>query len=144
MKIFFYSFFNLVLIVMTCVSCDFLFLSHGVRKDAKTKIIFQFEDGKPVSSSPVYIDESFGESKKITEFLKTDGMGAIVISGSYCLPMMVAVDGGSFVVNERNRYEDHVVTVNSGKTPTLQQALGNIDPEIDAFKDSQFYRNCGG
>lgn len=131
---------------LTLGSCGTLI--GGGRFDEKmqvaTRIYFKYQDGANVSNSRVYILESFGESPPIvSEVKKTDDFGMIYIRGLYCVPIIVATDGGGISIGKNRLSGEQIVAVNTNRLPTLEQGFGKIRPNLPELKKTDFYKNCG-
>jgi hypothetical protein len=101
----------------------------GIGASVDTEVEFRFKDGKPVSKDPVYISQTFGERSRLTEVRYTDEEGRIVLSGYYCTPIMIAVDGGGVILHYENIPGSYTVTVARDRKPSARYLSGGTVPE---------------
>src|SRR5581483_3194907 len=87
---------SLLMLALAC--CSQFFEAGGNRTALTADIAFVSADQTPVVDAPVYVVETIGTMHVVTEVLKTDTRGHVLLKGNYCLPAVVAARGGSVVV----------------------------------------------
>ena len=128
----------LLLLAVTC--CGQLFEAGGDRATLTADI--EFVSGEaPVVDAPVYIVETVGTMHVITEVLKTDAHGHVLLKGNHCLPALVAARGGSVVVQRETLAPFYQVTVKGGDQPPLDQVFGKPDSKFLNY--SRTHQDCG-
>jgi hypothetical protein len=77
----------------------------------------------------------------VTEVLKTDMRGHVLLKGYYCLPAVVATQGGTIVIQRETLASSYRVTVKDGAQPSLDQLAGK--PESKFLGYSHTHTDCG-
>jgi hypothetical protein len=88
-----------LLALLSISACGIFSERGGERYFLETDIEFKGQDGKALSGATAYIGERIGSNMIATSVAKTDSRGHIRIKGFRCLPLVVAVNGGSAVIN---------------------------------------------
>lgn len=133
----------LVLSLLTLVlsGCNQYFEAGGDKASLSVDIAFVGADHIPVPDDPVYIVETIGTMHVVTEVLQTDPRGHIHLNGNRCLPAIVAVRGGSVVVQQETLAPSYQVTVKGGDQPPLDQLAGKPDSRFLNY--SRTHKDCG-
>lgn len=113
----------------------------GDRVQLDVEIQFRNSDGTAATHKPVYIIERIGSSLVATEILKTDIEGRLWITGNRCLSMIVAVDGGSVVVERPTLRKFYLVMLQSDHQPSAESLAGQPDPKYSHYADK--HHECG-
>lgn len=88
---------SLLMLALAC--CSQFFERGGTRTPLMADIEFVSADLTPVVDASVYVVETIGTMHPVTEVLKTDARGHVLLKGHYCLPVIVATTGGAITVH---------------------------------------------
>jgi len=113
---------------------------RGERTYVRAEIAFVAPDGTPIVDAPVYVVEQIGTMRPITEVLKTDAHGHILLDGYYCLPAEVATQGGNFVIQPPATAASYRIGV-AADGPSLEQLFGRPDSRFLGY--SRKHSDCG-
>lgn len=107
----------------------------------ETTIEFKSQGGEAFSEATVYIGERIGSIILTTAIDKTDSLGRIRIKGFRCLPLIVAVDGGSAVINSSDSakaFYSILVMPSGGRADAL---LGELRSKYANY--AEVHGSCG-
>ncbi len=130
---------SLLMLALAC--CSQFFEGGGNRTALTVDITFVNTDQTPVADAPVYVVETVGTMHVVTEVLKTDARGRVLLKGNYCLPAVVAARGGSVAVQLETLAPSYQVTVKSGDQLPLDQLAGK--PHSKFLGYSRTHKDCG-
>ena len=128
------------LLTLTLTCCSQFFEAGGNRTSLTADIAFASVDQNPVVNAPVYIVETIGTMRVVTEVLKTDEHGHIFLKGTYCLPALIATRGGSIVLEPGKLALSYQVTIKDRDQP-LDQLAGKPDGKFLGY--SRTHTDCG-
>jgi len=129
------------LLGLTLACCSQIFEGGGARTFLATDVEFASADEAPVAGAPVYVVETIGTMHPVTEVLKTDTRGHVLLKGYLCLPAIVATRGGMAVIHRENLASSYRVTIKGGNQPSLDQLVGR--PEGKYLGYSETHTDCG-
>jgi hypothetical protein len=109
-----------------------------------TEITFVTPDHHPLANEMGYILEPLPFTEEITETFRTDKDGKVRLDGTYCTPLVVAVDGGGGAVLRADGVaSSHVVVVNADRQPTKEAAYGQPNTDYKTLRRAPSYKDCG-
>jgi hypothetical protein len=129
------------LLALILASCSQFFEAGGSRISLDADVIFVRPDLSPVAGVPVYVIETIGTTHPVTEVLRTDALGHVRLQGDYCLPVIVATQGGSVVIQRHSIVPAYRVTIKMVGQPPLDQLAGKPDAEF--IRRSRIHIDCG-
>jgi hypothetical protein len=129
------------ILVLTLACCSHFFEAGGSRTSLEADILFVSTDQNPMVDAEVYVVETVGTMNVVSEILKTDARGHIVLKGDYCLPAVVAVRGGNVVVQRETLARTYRVVVKGGDQPPLDRLAGK--PQTRYLHYSRMHKSCG-
>jgi hypothetical protein len=129
------------LLILALAGCSQYFEAGGSKASLSVDIEFVDADRNPIPNAPVYVVETVGTMHVVTEVLQTDAHGHIQLNGNRCLPAIVAVRGGSVVVQRETLAPFYQMTVKGGDQPPLDQLAGKPDGRFLNY--SRTHTDCG-
>jgi hypothetical protein len=130
---------GIFMLTLTC--CSRYFEAGGSRTALEADIAFVSADQTSIADALVYVVETIGTMHVVTEVFKTDARGHILLKGSYCLPTIVAVRGGSVVVQRETLVPSYQVIVKGGDQPSPDRLAGKPDSKFLGY--SRTHKDCG-
>jgi hypothetical protein len=128
-------------LMLALACCSQMFEGAGTRTLLAVDVEFVGTDEAPVANAPVYVVETIGTMHPVTEVLKTDTHGYVLLKGYYCLPTVVATHGGTVVIQHETLASSYRVMVKGGTQPSLDQLAGK--PESEFLGYSRKHIDCG-
>ena len=130
-----------IIIIFLC-GCALYPPQRSYRDILDVVVNFESDGGDVYGRNPVYVSESFGNSAMIvTNILETDDNGDLMLSGAYCFPIYVYMDGGGVVLRGREKGRRKVI-VSKNRTPEALSFNGPLPNNIQQIKASKSYENC--
>ena len=127
------------ILALTC--CSHFFEGGGTRTALTADVAFVSADHTPVVDASVYVVETVGTLHVVTEVLKTNTHGHVLLKGNYCLPAIVATRGGSVVVQRETLAPFYEVIVKRDDQPPLDLLAGKPDSKFLNY--SRTHKGCG-
>lgn len=127
----------LFVVAISCSGCFYFFSTHKGEAASLDTTVFFRTNGLPASSRPVYVLEKIGTTRPITIASLTNEQGAIHLSGGYCLPVIVAVDGGGVVIHSVDIRDTYIVEVSPDGLPDLEKIYGVPEDGLSARPQSR-------
>ena len=105
-------------------------IAHGVRHFLTADVYVIRPDGLPAANEEIFLAESIGGVGPIlSERMKTDEKGKINLRGYYCMPMVVATNGGYISIDVAYISEKYTVQQRQDGVP-IAKAFGKPDEEL--------------
>jgi hypothetical protein len=126
------------MVISACVPVE----HPAQRVTIQTEIEFIDADGRPLADEAGYILEPLPFLEEITQTFNTDEDGKVRLDGTYCTPLIVAIDGGAIALRRDNDASSHSVTTNADRLPTKEAAYGQPRPGYTTLRRWQSYKAC--
>ncbi len=113
----------------------------ATRVALETEIRFVDASGRPAAGAPVYLIETLPFERYITQIMHTDAEGKVRLSGIYCAPVSVMVDGGEIMLRD-NAPASHIVTISTDRKPSVLAMYGEPTAGYTTLRRSASYADC--
>lgn len=113
-----------VLILTSLAACMHPVEQAGENMHLQISIQFSSAENKPLAGQEAYIIETLGNSHSISAIVEANEEGIVYLEGYYCLPVIVAIDGGEVIIKKNQLLSRYSVVINDNHLPTLVQMYG--------------------
>lgn len=124
-------------LLMACVPPE----HSATRIAVETEIRFVDTAGRPLTGESAYLIETLPFERYITEILRTDAEGKVRLSGVYCGPISVMVDGGEIVLRNDDA-PAHTVTASADRKPSVLAIYGEPTAGYTTLRRAASYAEC--
>ena len=101
----------------------------GVRHFVKANVTILTADGLPSANEQLFLAEQIGGTPILSERMVSDKDGQIHLNGYYCLPMVVATNGGYIAIREWDAGNEYTVRKKRDGV-TIAKAFGAPDETL--------------